>query len=184
MLLDRRSAHGLQQSILHQGGATAAQPDCGVVLLPGSAAQAGMRARAAGEIETEEGGVMGNGSRLEVQSSQFTGGSGLTKCKTPGCRSGAVPRWTAEEDFGGYCMDCYEQALELEESTESACLREMREAAELAALLRSQELRERFRGAGRWVRKWLWLPNLIFVAGMLFYVAVVFSAAVVQWVGW
>jgi hypothetical protein len=40
----------------------------------------------------------------------------------------------------------------------------------------------RFRRAGRFLGKWLWVPNLVFVGGALLYCGCQFGAAVLEWI--
>jgi hypothetical protein len=66
----------------------------------------------------------------------------------------------------------------------SRALAEEREARELHALLRKQEILEGFRRAGRFVSKWLWVPNLIFILGALAYLGAVYGYVLLDWLGW
>jgi len=40
-----------------------------------------------------------------------------------------------------------------------------------------------FRRVGRFVAKWLWVPNLVFVGGALLYLGAAFGYALLQWLG-
>jgi hypothetical protein len=43
---------------------------------------------------------------------------------------------------------------------------------------------EQFRRAGRFVGKWLWVPELVFVGGVLLYLGAVYGYALLDWLGW
>lgn len=95
------------------------------------------------------------------------GGGRIAVCAVEGCRA-----WAQR---GEYCRRCAEEIEALESG------RRDREARELRRLLREEELRERFRRACRFVAKWLWAPELIFVGAVMLYLGWQFGAMFVMW---
>ncbi len=99
-------------------------------------------------------------------------------CRTRRCgRTAAVI--TAD---GFYCDQCWFELETVREAEQEK--REKVEAQELAKLLRRQERAEAFRRAMKLVYRWVWLPELIFVIAVWFYILVALAAEFLQWKGW
>jgi hypothetical protein len=97
------------------------------------------------------------------------------KCATEGCN-----RMAWNDDF---CPRCEDEIRALEAMAEGDAMRLARamNAAELRKYLARKQRAESFRRAGRFVAKWLWVPNLIAIAGVLLYLGWVWGAAFVSW---
>ena len=83
---------------------------------------------------------------------------------------------------GFYCDQCWFELETVREAEQEK--REKVEAQELAKLLRRQERAEAFRRAMKLVYRWVWLPELIFVIAVWFYILVALAAEFLQWKGW
>jgi len=108
----------------------------------------------------------------------FTRGAAVAqKCATDGCN-----RLAWNDDF---CPKCEEEIRALELMAEADAMRTARamNADQLHRILREQERRERFRRAGQMFMKWLWVPELVLVAGTLFYLGLKCGPAILDWLG-
>jgi hypothetical protein len=100
-------------------------------------------------------------TQLSVVSNQLSVRAAAYACNVVGCDA----RITA----GFYCRRCAE---------EIDALRRM--SAERVEETTLQVVR--FERAARWVRKWLWVPELIFVIGVLMLLGLATGDAFVEWV--
>ena len=99
----------------------------------------------------------------------------LGVCCVRGC--GGIA--TVDNEGGIFCRNCWEDLLTIAE--EKRAWREKREAQELHALLRQQEIRETCRRIGRWIARWHWIHTLLVVVGALSYFGFAWGHAVSQW---
>jgi hypothetical protein len=185
--VDRFHAHRVQRAWLHQGGGCA-HGDCAGCGNSGTAAEAvrglGLRrdrGRSAPEsaAETPEKGVKTVVNSTGIRH-QATGNRLATarKCATEGCN-----RLAWNDDF---CPRCEEEIRALEQMAEADEMRQARalNARELRSILKHRERAESLRRVGRFVSRWIWVPQLAFVAGVVMYLAWVWGAAFLKWQGW
>jgi hypothetical protein len=48
--------------------------------------------------------------------------------------------------------------------------------------LRNQEIRERLRRVGAFIREWLWLPELLLLGGAAAYLGLAFGVMFIEWI--
>lgn len=80
-------------------------------------------------------------------------------------------------DGRAYCLRCEEEIDGLDEWAE----REMRKPQ--VARATRPDAAEHFQRVGRFVRRWLWMPELAFVLGVAVYLGAAFSVALLRWMG-
>jgi len=78
-----------------------------------------------------------------------------------------------------YCLRCEE---EIDGLAEMAAEKEKKEEPHHREL-RQAEAVHNFRRAARWVRRWLWLPELVFVLGVILYLGTALSVALLRLFG-
>ena len=114
------------------------------------------------------------GQRVGEPASQRVG-TARRECGTQGCRALTL-------DGLPYCFRCEEELSALNEMARLKDARAVRRRA--ASWLKHEERCARFRGAGQFVRRWLWLPELAICGGAVLYVACVYAWLFLRWVGW
>lgn len=129
-----------------------------------------------------------NSGQLSLVREQEAGirtGVAIGVCCVQGC--GGVA--TVDSEVGIFCTRCWDEITALRAM--AAAEREKHEAQELRRLCRREERRlaresavEQFRRAARFVGKWLWVPELVFVGGVLLYLGAVYGYALLDWLGW
>jgi hypothetical protein len=98
-------------------------------------------------------------------------GSALPIVESRLCRGCDKPSGDAD-----YCPECVHEATEadIEELERMYAGRPARRVNAVRA----------FRKIGRRAAKWLWVPNLVFIAGVLVYLGAVYGYALLDWLGW
>ena len=129
-----------------------------------------------------------NSEQWSVASGQGAGISmppAIGVCCVQGCGGAA----TEDSEVGIFCMRCWDEITALRAM--AAAERAKHEARELRRLCRREERRlarestvKQFRRVGRFVGKWLWVPELVFVGGVLLYLGAVYGYALLDWLGW